>query len=144
MAPKAKVPTWRSAPQVESPTRAAERAAAAWKPPPPSVAARSVDNVRARPRRSASSYAAYTAADTAAFEAAFGAHLVPAKDIMSPVASPALSPQKVMGPQTLEPDMLSPHIQKVFFSTVASIAPSLQNFGRWIPMCLRLGLSSVC
>lgn len=78
-----------SLPQAESPTRAAERAAAAWTPPPASTAAHAVDQVRARPRRSASSYAAYTAADTAAFEAAFGAHLAPPKDVSPPAASPA-------------------------------------------------------
>ncbi len=75
--------------QAESPTKAAERAAAAWTPPPASTAAHAVDQVRARPRRSASSYAAYTAADTAAFEAAFGAHLAPPKDVSPPAASPA-------------------------------------------------------
>lgn len=75
--------------QAESPTKAAERAAAAWTPPPLSSATKAVDEVRARPRRSASSYAAYTAADTAAFEAAFGAHLAPPKDVSPPSASPA-------------------------------------------------------
>ncbi len=51
----------------EGPTREATRALAAWTPPPPSKA--TADTVT-RGRRSASSYAAYSTDDSAAFASA--------------------------------------------------------------------------